>query len=265
MTSSEPSVYFIGAGPGDPDLLTLKAYKVITKANVILYADSLVPKQILKDTREDAELIPTGNKTLESIVKLIKDRVMSGHSVVRLHSGDLTLYSAIYEQITLLSKENIQVELIPGISAFQAAAAKISAELTIPQLVQTIILTRVDGVASQMPSSEKLDKLAAHQSSLCLYLAARHAEKSQIELLKHYPSDTPVAICFRVSWPDEVIKIVPLEKMAEVTQKEKLVRTTLYIISPALKKNIDTRSKLYHPDYNHLFRPEKKKFKYFYP
>ncbi|BDA39403.1 precorrin-4 C(11)-methyltransferase [Candidatus Atelocyanobacterium thalassae] len=259
MTPLKPLVYFIGAGPGDPELLTLKAYKIITQADVILYADSLIPKQILQDVRKDAQLITTGNKTLESIIELIKNRVEHGYTVVRLHSGDLTLYSAIYEQITLLIKENIKFELVPGISAFQAAAAKISAELTIPELVQTIILTRVDGAASKVPSPEKLEKLAAHKSSLCLYLAARHAEKSQAALLKHYPSNTLVAICFRVGWPDEVIRIVPLENMAEVTQKEKLIRTTLYIISPALKTNIDNRSKLYHPDHNHLFRPERNK------
>ncbi len=259
MTFLKPLVYFIGAGPGDPELLTLKAYKIITQADVILYADSLIPKQILQDVRKDAQLIPTGNKTLESIMELIKEKIINGYSVVRLHSGDLTLYSAIHEQIALLVKENIKFELVPGISAFQAAAAKIGAELTIPELVQTIILTRIDGVASKVPSLEKLDQLASHKSSLCLYLAARHAVKSQAELLKHYPSDTPVAICFRVGWPDEVIRIVPLEKMAEITEKEKLIRTTLYIISPALKANFNNRSRLYHPDHSHLFRPEKNK------
>ncbi|MGK7958351.1 MAG: precorrin-4 C(11)-methyltransferase [Crocosphaera sp.] len=255
MTNLIPRVYFIGAGPGDPDLLTLKAYKIITQADVILYADSLVPTQILKDVRDDCELIPTGNKTLEAIMTIMIDRVRNNQSVVRLHSGDLTLYSAINEQISLLLQENIEFELIPGISAFQAAAAKIGTELTIPDLVQTIILTRVSGNASQVPPAEELASLAAHQASLCLYLAARHVRKSQEKLLQYYPADTSVAICFRIGWPDEKIRIVPLEKMAEVTEEEDLIRTTLYLISPALNTNQNYRSQLYHPQHRHLFRP----------
>ncbi|MDJ0661835.1 MAG: precorrin-4 C(11)-methyltransferase [Crocosphaera sp.] len=255
MTNLNPCVYFIGAGPGDPDLLTLKAYKVISQADVILYADSLVPKQILKDVRDDCELIPTGNKTLEAIMKIMINRVENNQSVVRLHSGDLTLYSAIHEQISLLIQENIEFQLIPGISAFQAAAAKIGTELTIPDLVQTIILTRVSGSASQVPDAEKLESLAAHQASLCLYLAARHVRKSQEKLLQYYPSHTPVAICFRIGWPDEKIRIVPLEKMADVTEEENLIRTTLYLISPALNTHQTHRSQLYHPQHSHLFRP----------
>ncbi|MEA5510253.1 precorrin-4 C(11)-methyltransferase [Crocosphaera sp. UHCC 0190] len=255
MLPLKPAVYFIGAGPGDPELLTLKAYKIISQADVILYANSLVPQQILKDVRDDANIIPTGNKTLEDIVTMMIDNVKNNCSVVRLHSGDLTLYSAIHEQIQRLEAENIPFELIPGISAFQAAAAKIGTELTIPDLVQTIILTRISGSASQVPDTEELSSLAAHQASLCLYLAARHVETSQEKLLKYYPSNTPVAICFRIGWPDEKIYIVPLEKMAEVTQAENLIRTTLYLISPALNPSKNHRSHLYHPDHFHLFRP----------
>lgn len=257
MTLLKPSVYFIGAGPGDPELLTLKAYKIITQGDVILYADSLVPKEILQDVRSDAQLIPTGNKTLEQIIDLIIKSVKNNQSVVRLHSGDLTLYSAIHEQILRLREENIPFELVPGISAFQAAAAKLEAELTIPDLVQTIILTRISGRASAVPEAEELASLAAHQASLCLYLAARHIQEAQNKLLQYYAPDTPVAICFRIGWPDEKIWLVPLEKMAQVTQEENLIRTTLYLISPALKANYSTRSRLYHPEHSHLFRPNK--------
>jgi precorrin-4/cobalt-precorrin-4 C11-methyltransferase len=253
----KPAVYFIGAGPGDPELLTLKAYKVLQSADLILYADSLVPKQILQETKPSAELIPTGNKTLEDIIPLMIDKVKEGAIVVRLQSGDLCLYSAIQEQMKLLAEANIPFELIPGISAYQAAAAKISTELTIPELVQTIILTRVSGSASAVPEKEELASLAAHQASLCLYLAARHIRKSQTELLKHYPGDTPVAICYRVGWEDEKIAIVPLEKMAQTTEDYQLIRTVLYIISPALRELSDYnfRSRLYHPHHSHLFRP----------
>ena len=251
-----PKVYIIGAGPGDPELLTLKAYRILCQADVILYADSLVPKQILQDVRPDAELIRTGNKTLEEIVPVMIDRVKQNLTVVRLHSGDLTLYSAIAEQIQQLLEAEIPFELIPGISAFQAAAAKLSTELTVPELVQTIILTRVSGQASAVPDTEDLASLAAHQASLCLYLAARHVEKSQAKLLQHYPPDTTVAICFRIGWQDEKIWLVNLEDMASVTKKNNLIRTTLYIISPALSKATNTRSRLYHPEHSHLFRSQ---------
>ncbi len=247
-------VYIIGAGPGDPELLTLKAYRILSQADVILYADSLVPKQILQDVRPDAELIRTGNKTLEDIIPLMIDRVKQNLTVVRLHSGDLTLYSAIAEQIQQLSEAGISFELIPGISAFQAAAAKLQSELTVPELVQSIILTRVSGQASSVPHTEDLASLAAHQASLCLYLAARHVEKSQAKLLQHYPPDTPVAICFRVGWEDEKIWLVNLEDMASISKENNLIRTTLYIISPALGKLTNTRSRLYHPEHSHLFR-----------
>jgi precorrin-4/cobalt-precorrin-4 C11-methyltransferase len=257
----KPAVYLIGAGPGDPELLTLKAYKILAQADVIVVADSLVPRQLWQDIRPDAEVIHTAHKTLEEIIPLMIERVRANQAVVRLHSGDLTLYSAIHEQIQALAEAGIPVELVPGISAFQAAAAKLGTELTVPELVQTIILTRISGLASAVPEAEELTSLAAHQASLCLYLAARHVETAQAKLLQHYPADTPVAVCFRIGWADEKIWIVPLEKMVELTLQEKLIRTTLYIISPALKQvsgHLDkARSRLYHPEHSHLFRPSR--------
>lgn len=261
-----PAVYIIGAGPGDPDLLTVKAVKILQKADVIVFADSLVPSPILQSTRGDAEIIRTGNKTLEEILPLIVERVRSQKSVVRLHSGDVSLYSAIHEQMQMLAEAEIPFEIIPGISAYQAAAAQLGIELTIPGLVQTIILTRISGQASAVPDSEELSSLAAHQASLCLYLGARHVEEAQAKLLQHYPDDTPVAVCFRIGWSDQKIWLVPLTEMAHLTQQENLVRTTLYIISPALRTiepqsgvNVNTaRSRLYHPEHNHLFRPSRK-------
>ncbi|MDB9495690.1 precorrin-4 C(11)-methyltransferase [Spirulina major CS-329] len=252
--SLQAAVYIVGAGPGDPELLTVKAQRILAQADVILYANSLVPMQILEGTRPDAELIATGHTTLEEVVPLMCDRVRAGQSVVRLHSGDLTLYSAIHEQMHRLAEEGIPFELVPGISAFQAAAAKLSAELTVPELVQTIILTRVSGQASPVPAAEELRSLAAHRASLCLYLAARHIDNAQAELLEHYPADTPVAICYRVGWPDEKIVVVPLSEMAATSHEQNLIRTTMYLISPALGAGV-ARSQLYHPDHSHLFRP----------
>ncbi|ELR98045.1 precorrin-4 C(11)-methyltransferase [Gloeocapsa sp. PCC 73106] len=253
-----PKVYLIGAGSGDPELLTVKAQKIIAQADVILYADSLVPREILQDVRPDVELIRTANMTLEKIIPLMIDRVNANLSVVRLHSGDLSLYSAITEQIQALIKTQTPFELVPGISAFQAAAAQLGVELTVPDLVQTIILTRISGEASKVPETEELSSLAAHQASLCLYLSARHVESAQEKLLQHYPPDTPVAVCFRVGWSDERIWVVPLTEMAALSDKEKLIRTTLYIISPALSslnQELDGRSRLYHPEHSHIFRP----------
>jgi precorrin-4/cobalt-precorrin-4 C11-methyltransferase len=258
-----PQVYIIGVGPGDPDLLTVKAQRIIATTDTILYADSLIPNRILQHTHPAAEIIKTSHQTLEQIVATIVDRVRAGLTVARLHSGDLTLYSAITEQIHALKAANITVELVPGIGAFQAAAARLQVELTIPEIVQTIILTRPTGKASKVPTAEDLASLAAHKSSLCLYLAARHVETAQAKLLQHYPAETLVAVCFRVGWEDEQIWVVPLTEMASVTAREQLVRTTMYIISPALSPIVGDsdirsshRSQLYHPQHHHLFRPQ---------
>ncbi|PIG93040.1 precorrin-4 C(11)-methyltransferase [Gloeocapsopsis sp. IPPAS B-1203] len=248
-----PKVYLVGAGPGDPDLLTIKAQKILAQADVILFADSLVPREILQYCRSDAEIIRTANKTLEDILPVMVERVRSHKSVVRLQSGDPSLYSAIHEQMQALAEAEIPFEVIPGISAFQAAAAKLNVELTIPGSVQTIILSRISG-RTQVPETEELASLAAHQASLCLYLSARHIDTAQNQLLKHYPPDTPVAICYRIGWSDEKIVLTSLTEMAKVTQEEQLIRTTLYIISPALSAT-PARSRLYHPEHTHLFRP----------
>ncbi|EDX84426.1 precorrin-4 C11-methyltransferase [Synechococcus sp. PCC 7335] len=275
-TRPVPAVYIVGAGPGDPELLTVKAQKLIARADVLVYANSLVPTQILQTVRADTEKVATAKMTLEAIVPLMIERVRSGKSVVRLHSGDPSLYSAIHEQMLRLSEADIPFEVVPGISAFQAAAAKLQVELTIPAQVQSIILTRTSG-RTQVPDTEELAGLAAHRASLCLYLSARHVLAAQTQLMAHYPADTPVAICFRVGWPDEQIKVVPLYQMAAASQADELVRTTLYIISPALahravikqsalqsvpaeeraelKREAEVRSRLYNPTHDHLFRP----------
>ncbi|MGD1861122.1 MAG: precorrin-4 C(11)-methyltransferase [Leptolyngbyaceae cyanobacterium] len=251
--SLAPGVYFLGAGPGAPDLITVRGQRLLQQADVVVYANSLVPLQMLSWLRPDAEKVATANLTLEAIVPLMVERVKAGQSVVRLHSGDPSLYSAIHEQMQALAAADVPFEVIPGISAFQAAAAQLNAELTIPGLVQSIILTRISG-RTHVPETEELATLAAHQTSLCLYLSARHVTTAQAQLLLHYPPDTPVAVCFRVGWPDEQIWLAPLSDMAVVTQRENLIRTTLYIISPALA-GAAVRSRLYNPEHAHLFRP----------
>jgi precorrin-4/cobalt-precorrin-4 C11-methyltransferase len=249
-------VYIVGAGPGDPDLITVKGRNLLIQADVIIYANSLIPDTMLQFCRAEAEIIPTASKSLEEILEIVIDRVRSHKLVVRLHDGDPSLYGAIQEQIVALTEAEIPFEIIPGVSAFQLAAARLQTELTIPELVQTIILTRISG-RTQVPQREELSSLAAHQASLCLYLSAHHVENAQSKLMEHYPADTTVAICFRLGWEDEKILTVPLSDMALVTQKENLTRTTLFVISTALNhvsKNTKERSQLYSAHYKRLFR-----------
>jgi len=247
-------VYFVGAGPGDPELLTIKAQKLLQQADVVLFADSLIPPSILQWANPDAEILRSADKSLEEILACLIERVRAGRSVVRLQSGDPSLYSAIYEQMQALAAAQIPFEVIPGISAFQAAAAKLKLELTVPELVQTLILTRISG-RTHVPETEELAGLAAHQASLCLYLSARHVAIAEAKLLLHYSADTPVAICFRIGWPDEQIWIVPLAEMAALSEREQLIRTTLYIVSPALRTDSPTtRSRLYDAEHSRLFR-----------
>jgi precorrin-4/cobalt-precorrin-4 C11-methyltransferase len=239
-------VYFIGVGPGDPELLTIKGQRFIQQADVLLYADSLIPPAILELAKPGAEILPSSGLTLEEMLAVMIDRASQGQAIVRLHSGDLTLYSAVNEQLRGLRAAGITSELVPGISVFQAAAAYLQVELTVPEVVQTIILTRIQGRASAMPPGESLASLAAHQSSLCLYLAAQHIAAAQAQLLLHYPPDTPVAICYRVSWPDQQILLVPLSEL--ITANVGIHRTAMYLVSPALADLPAVRSRLYHPD-----------------
>ncbi len=251
-------VYFVGAGPGDPELLTLKGQRLIQEADVILYADSLVPTGILQFASPSATCIPTAAMTLEEIIPLMVEAVQAGQKVVRLQSGDPSLYSAIHEQIARLADAGIAVEVVPGISAYQLAAARLNAELTLPELVQTIILTRASG-RTRVPPTEELASLAAHKASLCLYLSANCVQRAQRDLLQHYPPETPVAVGYRLGWPDEQLWLVPLAEMAAFSQQQRLTRTTLYLISPALaaqqQGNRSLRSCLYSPEHHHLFRP----------
>ena len=245
-------ISIVGAGPGALDLITIRAQQRLKTADVLVWTDSPIPIQITKLVKDDCEKIKTSSLTLEEILLILIKKYKEGKRIVRLHDGDPCLYGAISEQICRLNEEGIEVEVIPGISAYQATAATLGFELTIPDLTQTIILSRADGRTGK-PKKENLQKLASIQSSLCIYLSARHVEEVQSILVNYYPAETPVAIAYRVTWPDEWVKVVPLSEMAKISKEKKLIRTTLYIISPTLKigKN---RSKLYNPTHSHLFR-----------
>ncbi len=246
-------ISIVGAGPGALDLLTRRAEDLLRRADVLIWTDSLINPEITEIVPAYCEKIPTSSLTLEEILALLIEKNQEGKKVIRLHDGDPCLYGAISEQICGLLEAGIDFEIIPGVSAYQATAATLKRELTIPGVVQTIILTRASG-RTGIPKKECLQSLAAHQASLCLYLSARHVEESQKILLEHYPEETPVAISYRISWPDEWLTIVPLKEMASTSREKKLIRTTLYLISPALRET-QKRSKLYSPEHHHLFRP----------
>ena len=245
-------ISIIGGGPGAIDLITLRGLNRLKEADVLVWTDSLISPELTEWVPQDCEKIKTSKLTLEEILSILIDKTKSGQKVVRLHDGDPCLYGALSEQICGLNDAGIEVEVIPGVSAFQATAATLQSELTIPEITQTIILSRAEG-RTGMPENENLEKIASLKSSLCLYLSARHVEEVEKTLLKYYPSNTPVAIGYRVSWEDEWIKTVELKDMAKTSKEKKLIRTTLYIISPALNAK-GKRSKLYNPSHNHLFR-----------
>ena len=245
-------ISIVGAGPGALDLMTIRAQERLKTADVLVWTDSLIPIQITNLVKDDCEKFKTSSLTLEEILSILIKKYKEGKKIVRLHDGDPCFYGAISEQICRLNDEGIEVEIIPGVSAYQATAATLGFELTIPNLTQTIILSRADGRTGK-PKDESLQKLASIKSSLCIYLSARHVEEVQSTLTRYYPTDTPVVIAYRVTWPDEWVKVVPLSDMAKASKEKKLIRTTLYIISPTLKKGIN-RSKLYDPKHSHLFR-----------
>ncbi len=245
-------ISIVGAGPGATDLLTLRAAEHLKQAEVLVWTDSLVSPDIAALAPESCERIRTSSMTLEEVLPLLVNRAQAGKRVVRLHDGDPCLYGALSEQICGLADEGIEVEVVPGLSAYQATAAALKTELTIPGLVQTIVLSRAGG-RTGVPERENLQHLASLGASLCLYLSARHVEEVQATLLQHYSAETPVAIGYRVSWPDQWLSVVPLKQMATTSREHELIRTTLYVVSPALAAGRQ-RSKLYSPDHKHLFR-----------
>jgi precorrin-4/cobalt-precorrin-4 C11-methyltransferase len=265
-----PKIYIVGVGPGDPDLLTVKADRLIRSADLILYTDSLIPLEIVAIAPPTATVIRAADKNLEELLAVMIAAAKAGKQVVRLHDGDPCFYGAIQEQMVGLLAAGLDFEIVPGVSAYQLAAARLRVELTVPERVQTIILSRMTG-RTVVPESEELASLAAHRSSLCLYLSAKHIVEVQARLLLHYPLETPVAICYRLGWVDEEILLVPLSELAVRSEAAGFVRSTLYVVSPALmaetvpaeygypeRLEFETesgRSRLYSGGYDRLFKP----------
>jgi precorrin-4 C11-methyltransferase len=250
-------VLFVGAGPGDPELLTLKGAKALATADVVVYAGSLVPRGVLQHVQPGTRLHNSATLTLEETHRLLCEAYRAGQQIVRLHSGDPSLYGAITEQMALLDEENIPYEIVPGVSAFQAVAARLGIEYTQPGVVQTLILTRPGG-RTGIPDNESLVALARHGVTLCVFLGARHVVEVQEALLTSYAPTTPVAVAYRATWPDEELTIGTLAHLVEMVQGPEYDRTTLIIVGPSLQRQ-GKRSHLYDPSYQHLFRPGKRR------
>lgn len=245
-------VAFIGAGPGDPDLLTVKADRLIRDADVVVYAGSLIPVGVVRRAPSHAVLHDSAHLTLEEVTDILISSAMAGRRVVRLQSGDPSLYGAIQEQMTVLDEAGVAFEIVPGISAYQAGAAALRSELTLPEVAQTVILTRAAG-QTKMPEAESLASLAAHRATICIFLSARMAEDVQARLSTAYPPETPAAILYRVSWPDEKIIVTDLAHLAAAVREHRLTRTTLLMVGPAIGGR-SGRSRLYDGDHAHIFR-----------
>jgi len=253
-------VYFIGAGPGDPELLTLKGKRVLEEADLILYADSLVNPEITRFAKPGAVLEGSSSLHLDEIMNRMIEAVRKGQTVARVHSGDPSVYGAILEQMVRLDAEGIPYEVIPGVSSVFAAAARLGMELTVPEVAQTVILTRTGG-RTPMPPREELKKLAAHQTTLALFLSASHIRKVVEELKEGgYSSETPVAVLYRVTWPDEQVILTTLDQVAEEVLQSHITRHAIVLIGPAVgqafkgKASLPSASHLYKSSFSHLFR-----------
>ena len=255
-------VYIIGAGPGDPELLTLKAKRIIDDADVIIYADSLVPEEIAGYAKPGAAVYGSKEMALPEIMDVTLQAVAEGKTVARIQSGDPALYGATLEQMRILEREEVDYEIIPGVSAAFAAAAVLKAELTVPEVSQTVILTRAEGRVP-MPEGEDLVSLARHGSTLVIFLSVTRMFRIANQLQEAgYPADTPVAVAYRVGWPDQQIIRGTLTDIAQKVRDAKITLQALIIVGKAVDPNLldpasDERvavSHLYSDEYTHLYR-----------
>lgn len=245
-------VYIIGAGPGDPRLITVKAKELLEQANIVIYAGSLVNPVVLNYCQPEASLYDSATLDLEEITKIMIDGIRAGKKVVRVQSGDPSIFGGTQEQMEVLAAEGIDFEVIPGVSSFQAAAAALQRELTIPEVAQTVIITRAKG-RTPVPELEELSLLASHKTTMAIFLSVHLARFVQEELLKHYDPETPVAIIHKVSWPDQEIFTGELKDLAAMADANELKKTALILVGPAFGA-FGKRSKLYDKNFTHGFR-----------
>lgn len=248
------TVHFIGAGPGAPDLITVRGRDLIGRCPVCLYAGSLVPKALLSHCPPGARVVDTAPMTLDEIVGEIETAHRAGHDVARLHSGDLSIWSALGEQLRRLDRLAIPYTITPGVPSFAAASAAVGRELTLPEVSQSVVLTRTSGRASTMPASETLEAFAATGATLAVHLSIHVLGDVVRRVLPHYGGDCPVAIVYRASWPDETILRGTLSTIEGQAAEAKLERTALILVGPALGRDDFRDSALYDPDYRRRFR-----------
>lgn len=245
-------IEIVGAGPGDPDLISVKGRHFLEAADLILYAGSLVPVELTYCAKQGAVVRSSASMDLEEQFETMKEFYDQGKLVVRLHTGDPCIYGAIQEQMAYFDQYNMSYHITPGISSFQAAAAALESQFTIPEKVQTIILTRGEG-RTPMPEKEKLHMLARSQSTMCIFLSATVVDQVQNELLEHYPPTTPVAACYKLTWKDQRIYRGELKDLAKIIKDNKLILTTMIVVGEAID-NRKGLSKLYSHKFKHLFR-----------
>ncbi len=251
------TVFFIGAGPGDPELLTKKAERVIGECPVCLYAGSLVPPEVVACAPEDALVMDTAPMTLDDTHAHILAAHAKGQNVARVHSGDPSLYGAIAEQIRRLRADGIDYQVIPGVPAYAAAAAALGQELTIPEIGQSIVLTRVSMKSTSMPEHETLENFARTRTTLAIHLGVRNLREIERQLTPYYGSGCPVVVAYRVGWPDQLFIRGTLSDIQKKVRAEKLTRTALILVGPVLGEVTDFKdSALYDPAIPHVLRPK---------
>ena len=245
-------IEIVGAGPGDPDLISVRGRKMLEKADLILYAGSLVPKALTECHKPGAVVRSSADMNLEEQCALMKEHYDKGHFIVRLHTGDPCIFGAIQEQMAFFDKHQMSYHITPGISSFLAAAAELRSQFTIPERTQTIILTRGEG-RTPMPEKEQLHLLAKSQSTMCIFLSAAIVDDVQRELLQEYPEETPVAACYHLTWPDQKIYRGVLKDLAKIVHDNNLTLTTMLVVGEAID-NRQGLSELYSKYFTHLFR-----------
>ncbi len=247
-------VWFVGAGPGAADLLTLRAARVIGSCDVVIWAASLVHPDVLQHARPGAQIVDSAQLPLEGVAELYRRALAEELTVARIHSGDPALWGAVAEQRELCDRVGLAHETIPGVSAYAAVAAIADAELTVPEVAQSVILTRLGGGKTPMPPGEQIADLARHGTSMAVFLSAARSGQLQAELLAGgYPPGTPVVVAYQATWPDELIARCTVGTLAQTVKEHKLWKHTLFLVGPALSAH-GTRSHLYHPGHFHGFR-----------
>lgn len=245
--------YFVGAGPGDPDLITVKGRKLLEEADIVIYAGSLVSEEHLKFCRKDCEKYSSASMTLEEVMELSIDRIKKGKRVVRLHTGDPTIYGAIREQMDILEKSGIEFEVVPGVSSFTASCAEIKREFTLPNVSQTVIITRIEG-RTPVPEDEDLETLARHKASMAIFLSAGSMDRVIEKLRKGYGSDeVPVAVVYKATWKDQRVIIGNIGNIEEKVKKAGIKNFAQILVGGFIEGDYE-RSLLYHPEFSHGFR-----------